>query len=327
MDRNGIKSFILGLSIFGFGLGIWSGAEARTQKGRTATELEKPIEWGEAPEDTTSPEGNTGDASANELGRKKRGRRQAGDAGAEGGAEKTRVLGASETMDKLFPTPTPETNSLDREIKGWIRDLGGENHQRQNAVERLSSVGKPAVQPLKQALKDPYKFTRVGALAALANIRDKATIPEIEAALDDKTSEVRAEAAKSLGKMRSKTSLELLSKRLWDSDVRVRREVVIALGRIKTSDARDLLLSALETSDYLDVRQQAAQDLANFSGNEVVQALLKATHEKDVKLCAFAIHALGEIGDPAARSRLEELSRNRDRSIREEAVEAIKNLE
>jgi hypothetical protein len=309
-------------------------AEARTKVGRTAAELEKTQTWGEAPEDTAAAQGTTKEANTLASRKKRHGRGKAGEAGNEPGSEPVaeqskRTLGASESMDKLFPvgTPTPEKDPLAREITEWIHDLGGESHQRQNAIERLSTVGTRTVPYLRQALKDPYKYRRVGALAVLANFRDKSVIPDIEHLLGDPASEVRVEAVKSLGEMKSKGSLSKLSERLWDRELRVRREAAMALGRLKTADARDALVSALETSEYMDVRQQAAQELSDFLGEEAVNALLKATRDSDIKLCAYAVHSLGEIGAVAARPRLEELSRHRDRFIREEAVDALKNLE
>jgi len=321
-------SLVLGLA----GLVIFSqpgNSEARSKAGRTVSELEHPQGWGEATDENVGAQGNS------LVGENLTGHRRIGTAPAEGAPSEPKnensnhILGASESMDKLFPmgTPTPESDSVSREIKGLIHDLGGESHQRQHAVERLSQIGNRAVPSLLLALKDPYAFTRVGALAALANIRDKATIPAMERLLDDRGYQVRGEAAKSLGLMRSKDSLPKLVACLEDKEPRVRREAVIALGKLKIANARDALISALQTTSHADVRQQAAQELSAFPGSEAVEALLQCTRSTDRKLCVFAIHALGEIGDPAARERLSELSQYTDPAIRSEAVNALKELE
>jgi hypothetical protein len=310
-------------------------AQARTKTGRTAAELEHPQTWGETSEENGGNQGNTRGAqntapAESVTGQSRPWAQDSEGAGTATGPDKAEhTLGASETMDRLFPmgTPTPEKDGLSKEIKLWIHDLGGESHQRQHAVEQLSQTGNRAVPFLLQALQDPYAYTRIGALAALANIREKSAVPTIERLLKDRSYEVRAEAAKSLGIMRSRSSLSKLSECLEDREARVRREGVIAIGRLKMADARDLLISALQTTTHLDVRQQAVQELSSFPSPETVEALLHCTHGQDLKLCIFAIRSLGEIGDPAARPRLVELSHHRDRAIREEAVNAIKGLE
>jgi hypothetical protein len=309
-------------------------AEARTKTGRTASELEQPQTWGEPSSEGATPAGNTSGSQSglpadrrDAPGRPRLPGPNMGDAGS--GEKPRRDLGASETMDRLFPlgTPTPEKDELSKEIRIWIHDLGGESHQRQNAIERLSATGERAVPFLLQALKDPYPYSRVGALAALANIRDKAVIPAMERLLTDRAYEVRAEAAKSLGSMKSRDSLAKLAVCLEDRELRVRREAVIALGKLKNAAARDRLVGALQTTTHEDVRQQAVQELSAFPGPETVEALLQATHGRDLVLCVFAIRSLGEVGDLAARSRLIELTRHRDRAVREEAVTALKSLE
>lgn len=309
--------------------------EARVKTGRTAAELARPQTWGEAPEDNADSIGNTPASQGSPWERPKPEGFRAPNPSldsvrpAPGDEKSGHTLGASESMDKLFPlgTPTPEAQESQKEIKQWIHALGGESHQRQNAVERLSAAGKTAVPDLLAALKDSYAYTRVGALAALANIRDKSALPAMERLLKDRAYEVRAEAAKSLGTMKSRDSLTKLLLCLEDKEGRVRREAVIALGKLKSETARDSLISALQTTTHRDVRQQAVQELSAFSGPEAVEALLHCTHGEDLQLCVFAIRALGEIGDPAAQERLNELSQHRDRAIREEAVRALQNLE
>jgi len=302
---------LIGLMVLGW---VTSGAQARTQKGTTAAELGKQQEWGEAPEDV-APGSHEAPAKANPY-------------ASPGGEKPARKLGESETLNRLFPvgTPTPERDPMGREIAEHIRALSGESHQRQKAIERLATLGKPAVPALRKALRDAYKFTRIGALSALGYIRDKTTAPDIERLLGDPSSEVRTEAVKSLGLMKYKFSLPKLTILLGDSEPRVRRELAIALGRIRGDQSRQALIRCLQ-DPVPDVRCQAAQELPVFESADTVEALLAATYDTDIKTCGFAIRALGEIGDASAGPRLRVLARSRDRFIRDEALNALQNLQ
>jgi hypothetical protein len=287
-------------------------AWARTRQGKTAGELSQTQTWGEAPEDAApTPVGGLSPAVPTPA----------------KGAKPARRLGESETLNKLFPvgSPTAAQDSLADEIKEKIHQLGGERHESQEAVERLAVIGKPVVPALVRALAGDYKFTRAGALSALGYIRDPAALPGIQAALDDPAYEVRMEAIKTLGLMQHRDSVPRLAAKLSDPEPRVRRELSAALGRIRGDEARDLLLRGLHDKSP-EVRRQVAQDLSAFPDPATVSALLAATRDADLKTCGFAIRALGEIGDAAARPRLEELTRSHDRFIQAEARTALQSL-
>lgn len=288
-------------------------AAARTAKGKTAAELSRPQEWGEAPEDAAPV--MPGDKPA------------APTAAPSAGGTPTRKLGESETYNRLFAqgTPTPDRDPLGREIAEKIRMLGGERHESQAAVERLALIGPRAVPALCGALHDRFKLTRVGALNALGHIRDRESAAAVETCLSDPAYEVRAEAVKTLGLMRRRESVPRLAERLADPEPRVRRELATALGRIRDEAALGQLAACLRDRSA-EVRRQAAQELSAFSEPAAVSALLEATRDPDPKTIGFAARSLGEIGDAAARPRLQELTRHRDRFIQEEARKALQSL-
>lgn len=291
---------------------VWSTApsEARTQKGRTAADLSRIQEWGEAPE---VPAGDTVPARSPSSVKP---------------APSERTLGESETLNKLFPTgPTPEDpDVLDKEISLRVHQLGTESHESQKAVERLAAIGKPALPALRDALRSDYKHTRVGALRVLGLLRDPGSTSAILDRLQDRAPEVRSEAVKTLGAMRSgPATATRIAALLSDPSVRVRREVPAALARIRSGSARAGLISALHDRSP-EVRRQAAQELTAFNDAVTVQALLAATRDPDPKTVGFAVRSLGEIGDPAVRSRLQELTRSQDRFVREEAATALRSL-
>lgn len=312
MQRNGRRGWLAGCAagIFVFGLlAAPPASQGRTLKGRTSGELSRTQEWGEAPDD--------GGAAS----------RATPSARSVSGSKTSRRLGESETLNRLFPvgSPTADPDPQGREIRRLIHLLGGERHESQAAVERLTVIGLPAVPALRDALRDRYKFTRVRALNALGYIRDRDSAPCVEALLNDPAYEVRAEAVKTLGLMKHKPSLAVLTEKSEDPEPRVRRELATALARLRNDEARRALIRLLADRSA-EVRRQAAQEMSAFSDSTAVEALLSATHDSDPKTCGFAARALGEIGDAAARARLRELSQSQDRFIRREALQALQNI-
>jgi len=325
---------------------MWIGPlslEARTQKGRTAAELENPYDWEKGPEDVSAAEKRQYQAQVTPQVESTSWKRTPQDVqkdqfyqryfrkGKEVKKEEDLPTSPEERqilLKKLIPqhTPTPADTPQEQEIKKLIHDLGTEPHRRQAAVERLAMIGVPAVPALRLALRHSYKFKRIGALQALGYIQSQAALPDIQKLLRDPESAVRAEAVKVLGRMKHRSSAALITQCLQDSDKRVRREAVMALGRIKGKCAQNGLIKALHNK-YAEIREIACDELSFFTGTEVIAALLTTIHDTDRDTRLAAIRALGEIGDPAVRPQLQKLTRSEDRMIRQEALQALSNLQ
>ncbi len=312
-------------------------ADARSDRGRTAAELENPYNWESSSGSESSSSSPTPISTQTPREKEEQFYQRYFRKGKEDKKDKSRLepkggtLPASHsplTMDDIYviPTPAPDVYQVSREIEKLIFELGTEHHRRAAAIERLAMIGSPAAIPaLRQALRHEYKFTRLGALSALGYIQDEKTIPDIQRMLKDREPEVRIEAIKTLGKMKHQPSAKTISGLISDPDPRVRREAIPALGRIGGQAARQALIQALNNK-YPLVRRAAAQELGSFEGEAVIPALLKATRDQDVDTIIFAIHSLGEIGDPGARRRLEELANSRNRHIRKEAARVLHEL-
>lgn len=319
-------------------------SESRTQKGRTAQELKNPYDWkkdysGSKPVTTSGKDITpTVVPQPTKVIKKKSSKKdelfynryfRKGEKGKDPEQlqrqkhlnELKRLKQHRRSMPKRSPTPV--LTEKQKEIKELIHMLGTEKHRRATAVERLSMIGDEAVPALRRALRHRYKHVRVGALHALRNIFAEKAIPDMQRLLHDKEPEVRGEAARTLGRMRHRGSAERIGRLLNDSSIRVRRDAVNALGRLKRAPAAEhLLLLALE-KNKMEIKVEAAQVLAAFESPQVVEALLRATYEKDRNLIAYATRSLGEIADPQSEERIKVLSNHKDEFIREEARQAL----
>jgi HEAT repeat protein len=147
----------------------------------------------------------------------------------------------------------------------------------------LIDIGKPAVDPLIEALKDDNPQVRSFAALALGEIRDKKAMKPLLEILADPSPKVRMNVAYSLGEIGAVEAVEPLIKLLKDEDGEVVRMTVIALGLLKDPRATEPICKVMDRDD------------ANVR------------HEDNPNIRYEALIALGEIGDPRAVDTLVDL--------------------
>lgn len=168
----------------------------------------------------------------------------------------------------------------------------------QTAAMSLVKIGKPAVNPLTQALKKTDildTYMRKQAEEVLRKIRartveTRAYVRELKN--EDKL--VRRKAAEALGKLGDSKAAEPLIQALKDEDWRVREKVVEALGKIKDPRAVEPLTQALKDEKAI-VRQRAASALGNTGDERALEALTQAKEDRDVNVRSAARAALKKI--------------------------------
>ena len=183
---------------------------------------------------------------------------------------------------------------------------------RRNAIYALSAIGKPAVEPLIDALdaeKEAFEMEPIlhicDAAHGLAAISAPA-VPALITALKDERENVRASAAYALGEMGpiAAEAVDTLIALLTDESEEVRRHAISALGMVKvpTSKTVPALVEVLENPEDTDLAFFAAQALTRIGpdATEAAPALAEALMSQSAYVRGFSSEALSRIGTAEA---------------------------
>ncbi|RZB32933.1 MAG: hypothetical protein AEth_00279 [Candidatus Argoarchaeum ethanivorans] len=206
-----------------------------------------------------------------------------------------------------------------RAVKYFILLLNYNQYDvRDAAAEALGEIGnEKAVEPLIQALKKYHPFgsrleSRYEISEALGKIGKPAVEPLIQVIKNKNIGfGVRNGAAFALGKIGNEKAVEPLIQVLIDESDRhnVRREVVLALGEIGNEKAVEPLIQVLRGryDFYKDIRNSAAIALGKIGNEKAVEPLIQVLiDESDRHNVRSAVAcALAKIGDERAVKPLE----------------------
>jgi hypothetical protein len=219
-------------------------------------------------------------------------------------------------LSDLFPQKKPDVGALakKRDILGLIRALYSRNPVIQSAaVHALGDIGPEAVGPLVQALAKKNRNLRLGAIGALAEIKDSGALSALADMMKDPASEVRWQAAIALGEMGSTEANLPLLKGLEDRDKYVRYGSALSLkknGYLPLDEAgRAWYYAAMQDWEGLRALTSSA-----------LPPLFNLVRDTDSDVRVHAVRVLGDIGDPEAGPALIRLLGDADRQVRWEAA-------
>jgi HEAT repeat protein len=143
-----------------------------------------------------------------------------------------------------------------RAIEPLIRALADfDKSVREQAMLALSSLGKAAIEPLSEAMKEPKWETRYRAAEALGNIADEKAIKPLIQGLKDNREHVRYMAAKGLREFGDSDAIDPMIILLKDENNYVRMMVARGLGAIGGKKVQAALATALEAEQDDKVKE------------------------------------------------------------------------
>lgn len=162
------------------------------------------------------------------------------------------------------------------------------------AAKALSKIGKPAVEPLIEALKSDDDFVRINAAIALNWIGDPRAVEPLIVALKDKLWRVQWRAAAGLGKIKDPRSIEPLITALKDENSSVRESAALALGEIRDARAVEPLINALKDEEWR-VRSNVVEALGKIKDPRAVEPLIAILKDTSPPVRKALAEALGKI--------------------------------
>lgn len=201
-----------------------------------------------------------------------------------------------------------------RDIPGLIRVLSSRDPLVQSAaVHALGDIGPEAVGPLVIVLKKKNRNLRLGAIGALAEIKDSSAVFALTDMMEDPGSEVRWQAAIALGEMGSHEAVAPLLRGLEDPDKYVRYGSAISLFKNGYQPSGDA-----EWAWYYAAMQD--WDRLLTTGSPALPPLFNLLRDIDSDVRVHAVRVLGDIGDREAGPILVRSLGDADRQVRWEAA-------
>jgi HEAT repeat protein len=181
----------------------------------------------------------------------------------------------------------------------------------------LAQMGKPALEPLVEALKSSDDSTRYHAATTLGMIASKEVVEAVIPLLNDPNEQVMIQAVWALGKIGDRRALAPLLSMFHRGLAKGR--VIEALGGLKDDSVVELLEDALEDG-LLD--RSAARALAHIGTEKVIKPLIRAARVEDVRMLEAAKNGMRNVGELAIDPLIECLS-DSDFQIREFALDLL----
>jgi hypothetical protein len=219
-------------------------------------------------------------------------------------------------LSDFIPHKKPDVGALAqrRDIPGLIQALSCRDPDVQSAVvHALGEIGPAAVGPLVLALKKRNRNLRLGAIGALAEIRDAGAVSALGTMMNDPGSEVRWQAAIALGEMGSQDAVAPLLRGLEDKDKYVRYGSAISLIKNGYQPYDDT-----EWAWYYAAMQD--WDKIRTLNSSALPGLYNLLRDTDSTVRAEAVRLLGDTGDRDAGPALIQMLGDPDRQVRWEAA-------
>lgn len=204
--------------------------------------------------------------------------------------------------------------------------------KRELYVDILFQIGKDAVKPLLNALKDEkyeeeYPI-KIGCIKALGLIGDERAVDTLIATLDDNDSFVRSSSAKALGLIGDKRAVEPLIESLVDDiNTVVRIASVSALGKLGDSIAIDTIIDIIEDDDDPELTIHCLKSLVKLDCETGIDYLLKNVNNSNKLTSKFSNDLIISLKGEDFLSEIKENSEIGNKELsKEEFLKLVNNL-
>jgi len=161
---------------------------------------------------------------------------------------------------------------------------------RNNAMNVLGNIGRPAVPHLVTALQSPDVEMRRDALYALSRIRDFNSAPFVLKMLKDKDASIREIAAKLLGELQYEWGLPELAQAFRDKDFRVRAGATYGMAKIGKPALPYFIEAAKD--ENVNVRRNAMWCIRDEEDVSTLPTVIPAFQDADESVREAAMQAI-----------------------------------
>jgi HEAT repeat protein len=160
-------------------------------------------------------------------------------------------------------------------------------------IRILGKIGEPAVMPLVDSLDSKDKEVTKLSVRILGDIKDSRAVRPLVALLTRKDYNIRSDACESLGKTADTSAFTDVSLRMEDSVEVVRKSAAVALGRMNDQRGIPYLVKGMSDSHF-SVRMSSANSLVAI-GQPAVASLLPLLDNAGEPTMNLAIESLGRL--------------------------------
>jgi HEAT repeat protein len=230
--------------------------------------------------------------------------------------------GEVQYQDKVEPAKKELIQMGADAVPYLVEKLDTENaREMQTLTDILTEIGEPAVLPLIQRLESDNKEILRTSATILGKISDPEAAPHLAGLLDHPDLRVRGTACTSLGQVGDTAFLGEIVSVLSDSVEIVRKSAAYALGELETSNGIPALISAFR-DPHFSVRLTAVTSLVKI-GEPAVDTLIFLLSHPDKGVQNLSIETLGKLKTVKAVDPLLAKLESEDWATRAFAVDAL----
>lgn len=230
--------------------------------------------------------------------------------------------GLEKYRDQQQPAESTLVEMGERAVPYLLEKLDTQSAREKWTLIRIfGKIGEPAAMPLIGRLGSEDKEVIKLTIRILGDVKDDRAVKPLVGMLDRADYNIRSHACESLGKIADTAAFSEVSLRMEDSVEVVRKSAAVALGKMKDQRAIPYLVGGM-SDPHFSVRMTSANSLVQI-GEPAVKSFIFLLDHSDEPTLNLAIESLGRMkSEKAVSPLLEKLSAD-DWSTRAFAVEAL----